>query len=360
MIKVLLVDDSPLALAVLQRMLAKSPEIEVVGAVANGSEGLRLIPLVKPDVICTDLHMPVMDGLEFTREVMATHPLPILLVSISGQEDSLNAFKVLEAGAVDVFPKPRLNFELDFERHAPELVTKIKILAGVHVFRRRRVEATSKIGERDNLKVSPNVAVPTAPPRLVVIGASTGGPSALLAILAGLPADFPLPVICVQHISEGFLQGLVDWLASRCRMRVEIARAGALPQPGTIYFPRENSHLLIDRFGRFVISAALPVEGHRPSVTVVMNSLAAYYTNSLLGILLTGMGRDGAAGLESIKNGGGITIAQDEASCVVFGMPQQAIALGAAQYVVPLASIGPMILDFVGYANGARLTGSAG
>jgi two-component system chemotaxis response regulator CheB len=346
MIKVLLVDDSPVALAVLKRMLAKSPEIEVVGTAANGREALHLIPLVNPDVVCTDLHMPVMDGLEFTKEAMARHPLPILLVSISGNEDSLNAFRVLEAGAVDVLQKPRAHFELDFEKLAPELATKIKILAGVHVFRRRRSEAVSIDENAGKKQLNHRMVLPELPLRMVVIGASTGGPTALQTILAMMPADFPLPIICIQHISEGFLQGLVDWLTSRCRMKVEIARAEAFPQPGTIYFPQENTHLTIDHKGRFAISAEPPCEGHRPSVTVAMNSVAKYYGNSVLGILLTGMGRDGAEGLQTVRRAGGVTIAQDEETCIVFGMPQQAIMLGAAEYVVPLDEIGSLLLHF--------------
>lgn len=346
MIKVLLVDDSPVALIVLRKMLACSREIEVVGTAANGREALRLIPLAKPDVVCTDLHMPVMDGLELTREVMATHPLPILLVSISGQEDSLNAFKVIEAGAVDIFPKPRTGFELDFERLAPALIAKIKILAGVRVFRRYRSDPAAKVAAI--AKAGLRAAGLEVALRLVVIGASTGGPKALQAILAGLPANFPLPVICVQHISEGFLQGLIDWLAPRCRLNIEIAGAGALPRPSTIYFPRENSHLLIDDNGRFAVSTAPPLAGHRPSVTVTMNSVAAYYRNSAMAVLLTGMGRDGAEGMKSIRDAGGVTVAQDEVSCVVFGMPQEAIALGAAEYVVPLDEIGALIVDHAG------------
>lgn len=354
MIKVLLVDDSPVALAVLKRMLAKSRGIEVVGTAANGREALQLIPQVKPDVVCTDLHMPVMDGLEFTQEVMASHPLPILLVSISGNTDSLNAFKVLEAGAVDVFQKPRAHFELDFEKHAPELASKIKILAGVHVFRRRRSDSALIAGIAGDNQLNPRVARPKAPLRMVVIGASTGGPQALLAILTRLSADFPLPIICVQHISDGFLHGLVDWLASRSRMKVEIAKAEAVPQPGTVYFPQENTHLKIDHTGRFVISTEPPFEGHRPSITVSMNSVANYFANSVLGVLLTGMGRDGAAGLQAVRRAGGITIAQDEETSIVFGMPQQAIMLGAAEYVVPLDEIGPMLLNFASPLPGRK------
>jgi two-component system, chemotaxis family, protein-glutamate methylesterase/glutaminase len=345
MIKVLLVDDSPVAITILKRMLSKSPEIDVVGTAGNGMEALTLIPQVKPDVICTDLHMPVMDGFEFTKQVMARHPLPILLASVSGREGSLNAFKVIEAGAVDVFQKPRANFELDYERLAPELIMKIRILSGVRVFRRNRPGSASGIGGSD-IEAVTKISLPKSNVRIIVIGASTGGPQALQIILTNLPTDFPLPIICIQHISEGFLQGLVDWLSSLCRMKVEIAKAGAVPQPGTIYFPQEETHLKIDGTGRFVLSAEPPFDGHRPSVTVTMRAIAKYYGNSAFGVLLTGMGKDGAEGLLAIKKAGGITIAQDETSSIVFGMPKQAIELDAAGYIVPLGKIGPMLLNF--------------
>ncbi len=345
MIRVLLVDDSPVAITVLRRMLSKSAEMEVVGAAGNGREALDLIPRVKPDVICTDLHMPVMDGLEFTREVMARHPLPILLVSISGREGSLNAFRVIEAGAIDIFPKPRVSLDTDFERLAPELTKKIRILSGIRVFRRPAPDAPVINGVR-TAAAGTRIKLDGSKARIIVIGASTGGPNALMTILKILPSDFPLPIICVQHINEGFLQGLLDWLSSQCRMKIEIAKAGEVPLPGTVYFPQEETHLKIDCAGRFVVSAEPPIEGHRPSVTVTMRSAADYYRDSAFGVLLTGMGRDGAEGLREIRDAGGITVAQDEASSIVFGMPKRAIEMGAAGYVTALGEIGPMILNF--------------
>ena len=341
MIRVMLVDDSPVAIAILKRMLSKSAEIEVVGTAGNGMEALNLIPQVKPDVICTDLHMPVMDGLEFTKKVMARYSLPILLISVSSFEGSHNAFKVLDAGAVDIFLKPGVN---DCERLTVELITKIRIISGVHVFKRFRPDSASGIGGAE-IKAEKKICLPQSIVRIIVMGASTGGPQALRAILTDLPSDFPLPVICIQHISQGFLQGLVDWLATQCRMKVEIAKAGAVPQSGVIYFPQEETHLKLDGAGRFVLYSELPCDGHRPSVTVTMKAIAKYYGSTAVGVILTGMGIDGSEGLLAIKNAGGITIAQDEKSSIVFGMPKQAIELDAARYVVPLDKIGPMILN---------------
>jgi two-component system chemotaxis response regulator CheB len=177
-----------------------------------------------------------------------------------------------------------------------------------------------------------------------VIGASTGGPQVLYNILSSLPANFPLPILCVQHISEGFLKGLVDWLNSGCALSVTIAQPGILPLPGTVYFAPERVHLEIDHQGRLAWLDAMPVDGHRPSVTVLFKSVAAYYRRATIAVLLTGMGRDGAAGMQAISQAGGLTIAQDEASCVVFGMPREAIALGAAQHILPSTEIAPWLL----------------
>jgi two-component system, chemotaxis family, protein-glutamate methylesterase/glutaminase len=335
-IRVLLVDDSPLALMILQRMLAASPEIQVVGTAGNGREALALIPQLQPAVICTDLHMPVMDGLELTREVMLRFPRPILVLSVSvQQDDTRNIFRLLEAGAVDVCAKPRSGLLTDDGHGMQELIGKIKILSGVVVFRKHRRASLppASPGQAQPAVIGPAVV------RMVAIGASTGGPQALQTILTELPPDFPVPILCVQHISDGFLQGLVNWLAAQCRLKVKIAQPGELALPGTIYFPQERTHLEIDDNGRLMSSLAPPLEGHRPSVTFTFQSMARSYGSAAVGILLTGMGRDGAEGMRAIAQVAGITIAQDEESCTVFGMPKQAIDLGAAQYILPAHDI---------------------
>lgn len=339
-IRVLLVDDSPIAIELIRRMLATAPEIQVVGSASDGVDALALIPQVRPDVICTDLHMPKMDGLELTREVMARHPLPILVLSISVQaEQEHNIFQMLEAGALDILAKPRGGMESDFGVTAHDLITKIRILAGVKVIGKRRVQvaATTK-------PIPPSMlGLMTTPPRIVGIGASTGGPQALEQVLGQLPADFPLPLLCVQHIAEGFMQGLVAWLAGCCRIRVCTADEGAQPLAGTAYFPPDNRHLEIDDGGVFRCSSALSLAGHRPSIDIAFASLARRYDATAVGVLLTGMGQDGAQGMLDIARAGGLTIAQDEASSVVFGMPRRAIELGAARHVLPLDQIGPAL-----------------
>ncbi|MGK7876046.1 MAG: chemotaxis response regulator protein-glutamate methylesterase [Xenococcaceae cyanobacterium] len=343
-IKVLLVDDSPIAIAILKRILGSSPEIEVVGTARTGLEALALIPKVQPDVISTDLHMPQMDGLELTSKVMELYPRPILVISASVQEeDTDHVFRLLDAGAVDIFPKPRAGRAADYELLKQQLINKIKILSGVKVFtKRQKYPSPAKSLKTENLPAFSSSSFPK--PKVVAIGASTGGPKALEELFTHLPSDFPVPVICVQHISPGFLQGFIDWLAGSCRLPIQIAQPGNMPKPGTIYFPPEQEHLKLDASGGFICSNLPPVGGHRPSVTVTFESVAKFYGKATVGILLTGMGRDGAEGMQAIAQAGGFTIAQDEATSVVFGMPKEAIALGAAQEILPIEAIAPMLI----------------
>jgi len=346
-IRVLLVEDSRLARVILKRILNSSEQIEVVGEASTGLEALALIPNVQPDVICTDLHMPEMDGLELTSEVMALYPRPILVISVSVQEkDTHQIFQLLEAGAVDIFPKPTSGLVMNNQVFQQELLTKIKVLSGVKVFtKKRKLPASAKSFELENVVAFSSNSYHQ--PKIVVIGASTGGPQALQKLFAELPSDFPVPVICVQHISFGFLQGLIDWLAKSCRLPIKIAQPGELPKPGTIYFPPEQRHLELDGRGRFICSNSPPLSGHRPSVTITLESLAKFYGNRTVGILLTGMGRDGADGMQAIAQAGGFTIAQDEATSVVFGMPKEAIDLRAAKEILPINAIAPMLVDLL-------------
>jgi two-component system, chemotaxis family, protein-glutamate methylesterase/glutaminase len=349
-IRVLLVDDSPITLHIIQRLLSNTTGIQVVGTAANGKEALELLPTLNPDVICTDLHMPVMDGLEFTHAVMNKYPRPILVVSVSVEPDSPNIFKMLEAGAVDVYPKPRAILEADQDKLARELVSKIRILAGVHVFRR---SAAAKCASPS---LQPLTLTHHANVRVVVIGASTGGPQALRAILTHLPANFPLPVMCVQHIGGDFLDGMVSWLAEASPLSVRKADKGELPRAGMVYFAPENAHLELDDSGRFLFTQAPPYDGHRPSATVAMRAAARRYGTGAVGVLLTGMGRDGAEGMAEIAAAGGVTIAQNEATSVVYGMPKAALELGAAKHVLPLELIAPALKALVKQSKIPRLT----
>lgn len=343
-IRVLLVDDSPLAIEIIRRMLATAPEIEVVHAASHGREALALVPQLKPDVVCTDLHMPVMDGLTLTRELMRLWPVPILVMSTSLQEaQRSNIFALLDAGALDVLAKPLGGLAQDFGVMAHELVRKIRILSGVKVFKR----AHGAPG-RVSVPLRPDQVSVSQPLRIVGIGASTGGPKALETILRALPRNFPLPLVCVQHIARGFMSGLVSWLDASCEIRVMQAQVGMKPQPGTAYFGVDDRHLEIDPNGVFRCSDAMLMGGHRPSVDLCLSSLARHYGAQAAGVLLTGMGHDGAQGLLELARAGGFTIAQDEASSVVFGMPKRAIELQAARAVLPLSQIAEALLRLSG------------
>ena len=367
-IKVLLVEDSPVALNILQRLLKSCPEIAVVGTASNGKEALGLIPKLNPEVICTDLTMKGMDGLELTQQVMAKYPRPILVISNSVQKyDTKNVFKLLQAGALDVFPKPKTGLESDYGKVKEQLLDKIKVISGVSVFTKplRQTVASSintklsstqtvstsqaikKISEQEKgntiayLKATQDIA--PFPVKVVAIGVSTGGPRALNQVISPLPKNFPVPIICTQHISPGFLEGLVNWLDRESKLRIKIAQKGEYPRPGTVYFAPENSHLQLTSQGQFIHTSTEAVDGHCPSATVMFQSVAKFYGRKSLGILLTGMGRDGATGMKAIAEIGGMTIAQDEKSCIVFGMPKAAIEIGAAKHILPLQEIAPLL-----------------
>ncbi len=349
-IRLLLVEDSPVALAVLKRMLSSATDIEVVGTAHNGKEALRLIPEVNPHVICTDIHMPKMNGVDFTREVMSRFPLPILVISVSvHNDDSKNIFDVLKAGAIDVFPKPRAGLKSDSSHLTDELIKKIRILSGVMPIRKHKKKPAASVSNREKTaeksvkSVSSFICQET--PSIIAVGASTGGPQTIHTILKDLPLNYKIPLICVQHISEGFLQGLIDWLSLQCKLKVVIASEGEKPMPGKVYFPPERLHLKVDDRGRFRMSSEPAFDGHRPSISVTFKSLARYYGASSMGILLSGMGKDGADGLKDIFLAKGITIAQDEETSIVFGMPKQAIETGAAGCVLSTSAIAEALLE---------------
>ena len=345
-IKVLIVDDSALVRTVLGRIFADSGDVEVVGSAASGQEALTLIDKTDPAVVCTDLHMPGMDGLQLTQRIMAETPRPILVISnVVDDQHTDNVFALLSAGAVDVFPKPKSGATGEYVEAAKELVRKVRVLAGVRVLRKTpsvtapaKRPADSPAPVPSMPVVSPTPATPK-PTSIVVVGASTGGPQAYRTIFSNLPADFPLPLLCVQHIGEGFLRGLIAWLNAESNLRVKIAEHGERAAAGTAYFAPDGRHLEVDSSCRLLTSVSKPLGGHRPSITHLFQSAAENFGGTAVGVLLTGMGRDGADGLLDISDAGGSTVAQDEASCIVFGMPQRAIELKAARRVVPLDQI---------------------
>lgn len=349
--KVVLVEDSPVALEILQRLLKSSTEVDVVGTARDGAEGLEVINKTQPDVICTDLFMENMDGLELTKRVMALDPRPILVISNYVQKTDIdNIFCLLQAGAADVFPKPTISSLTEYEKLKAALIAKIKVLSSMKVAPRRlRQPLTAPVEPITSgsfSRTEPLFANLRSRVRVISIGASSGGLQAIQKILSQLPL-VPLPVICTLHVGEGVLPGLVKWLSMKCLLKVKVAEEGESPSQGTVYFAPEKSHLEMDSLGRFIYLRGVPGEKYCPSITVMFKSIASFYGRATAGVLLTGLGTDGAQGLQAISQAGGITIAQDDKGGAVFGTVKQAISLGAAQNLLPIEDIASFLLKTI-------------
>ena len=340
MVRVLIVDDSPTVRALLAAMLESDPDLQVVGTATNGEQAVRQAHALKPDVITMDIRMPGMDGIEATEHIMAECPTPIVILSSAvASPDAHITFNALQAGALEVMQKPVGINHADFEIIRERLVRTVKLMAEVKLVRRRVRKGTAPIAP-------PAMAAAHRLPALLAIGASTGGPSALnTLLLRALPAGFPLPVVVVQHMSAGFLAGLVNWLQLQSRLQLEVAVDGQLLRPGEVYFAPDDQHLICASRGVLGLTRTPPVSHVRPSATVLFQSVARVYGANAAGLVLTGMGDDGAAGLKAIRDQGGLTIAQDEASCVVYGMPKVAVELGAVERVLALDRIAPALAE---------------
>ena len=331
-VRVLIVDDSVVVREILKRMLESDPAIKVVGMAADGGEAVELTAQLRPDLVTMDLVMPGMDGMEATERIMAYHPTPVLFFSSYFDRAGMYSRPdALAAGALDIMDKPTLVPDKGWEAVAGTLVEKVKVLAqvpvvphihGAHVLARQRAQARAGAPPRPSVDV-------------VAIGASSGGPRVLEELLSTLPATYALAVLVVQHMAEGFMTGLIRWLQMRCSLPVRVAEEGDAILPRRVLFAPDWAHLTVQPNGRVHLSEGDPVNGHRPSVDVTFKSLAKVYGARAAGMLLTGMGSDGAAGLLAIRQAGGVTLVQDEESSVVFGMPRAAIELDAVQQVLP-------------------------
>ncbi len=343
MIKALIVDDSPTIRQLIRAIFSTDPELHVVGEAQNGEEAIDMVARLHPDVVTMDIHMPEMDGYEAIRRIMAESPVPIVILTSTESDIRLGVtYKGVDSGALMVFGKPHGLPEDDPGAH--ELIKVVKAMSDVKVVRRRWPAKNSK----PVAKKAPSPSIrPSHSYRIVAVGASTGGPPALQTILGDFPTTFPAPVVLVQHISKGFTAGLARWLNETVPIRVVLAKNGELLLPGTVYVAPDDVHLQVTRERRAALLKQNPLDGHRPSVTALFNSVAKHYGAGALGVLLTGMGRDGADGLYAIKQEGGYTIAQDEASSIVFGMPKEAIAMDAALKVLALDAIGRNIRELI-------------
>ena len=352
-IRVLVVDDSPSVRKFLIYLFASDQEIQVIGTANNGEEALAAVKDKKPDVITMDLHMPKMDGYTATRAIMENFPTPIVIVTGSySAREVATTFTALEAGALAVINRPADIGHPDHAATARELIQTVKLMSEVKVVKRwaqRRTPAQEGIKP-----ITPEPAPVPREVRLVAIGSSTGGPQVLQQILSKLPKNFHVPIVIVQHIAQGFTEGFAVWLAESSGFPVSVAADGEQMQPGHAYVAPNGSQTIVDGHGRIALQNSGPENGHLPSVSCLFRSVAAAYGPGAVGILLTGMGTDGAAELGMMKEKGAVTIAQDKESSVVYGMPGEAIELGAASYVLPPDKIAAMLTNLANHPGKIR------
>ncbi|MBN1483234.1 MAG: chemotaxis-specific protein-glutamate methyltransferase CheB [Chloroflexia bacterium] len=342
MIRVLVVDDSPTVRELLVYMLQTDPQLQVVGVARDGLEAVNLAARLQPDVITMDIRMPRLNGFQATKQIMQKTPTPIVVVSASVESKELQiTFNALRAGALTVVEKPSGPAGPAYESIREQLVTTVKLMSEVKVVRRW---ATGMLRSARPLVQPEPEQVHTA---AVAIAASTGGPNALYQVLGALPANFPVPIVIVQHIARGFGQGLVDWLERATALRVQTARQGQSLEPGVALVAPDDRHLLVRVGGQVLLRSRQQQETLCPSADFLFASVAEAYGRKSLGIILTGMGQDGVQGLRKLKSLGGRVLAQDESSCVVFGMPKEAIAAGVVDRVVSLEQVAATIAEML-------------
>ena len=337
MIKVLIVDDSRVVQEFMTYLLSSDPDIQVIGVAGSGEEAIEFVKENRPDLITMDIHMPGIDGYEATRTIMETIPIPVVIVtgSLRAHEVS-NSFKLLEAGALAVILRPPGIEDPGYDTARKMLIQQVKLMSEIKVVKR--------FPKHMNHTIRPTYASQVTNPgikgiQLIAIGASTGGPVVLQTILSNLPKELPVPVLIVQHIAKGFVYGFRDWLSGFSHLRVNIATNGELLQPGNVYIAPDDLQMGIMSGLRITLDKLPPENSLCPSVDYLFRSVAEVMGANAIGILLTGMGKDGAKELKNMKDKGAVTIAQDEASCVIFGMPGEAVRIGAANQVLSPVSI---------------------
>ncbi len=341
MIRVLVVDDSPTVRELLVRILQSDPDLRVVGMARDGQEAVSLAGQLRPDVITMDIRMPRMDGFQATKRIMQHYPTPIVVVSASVDAEDLKiTFNAIRAGALTVVEKPSGPAGPAFEAMRDQLVTTVKLMSEVHVVRRWGTEMLR------TAPVPPRPATGDVRTSVVAIAASTGGPGAVYQVLRELN-DCPVPILLVQHITRGFGQGMVDWLKGATRLRVETAQQGEVLKAGRVLVAPDDRHLQVRSDGRVNLVPRADDKELCPSADRLFASVAEAFGRRAIGVIMTGMGRDGVKGLEQLKVAGGRVLAQDEKSCVVFGMPKEAIAAGVVNRVVPLDQIAAAILEML-------------
>lgn len=347
--RVLVVDDSALMRGLLSQLIGSAPDMEVVGAAPDAQVAREMIKSLNPDVMTLDVQMPKMGGLEFLERLMRLRPMPVVMVSSFTASASDTTLKALELGAIDFIGKPRAENGKSMESYAEELVEKIRAAKGARLRSALSFSATSRPVSSPAPSPFPSRPGLAASGKIIFVGASTGGTEAIKEFLQGIPADCP-PILIVQHMPESFTASFARRLDSLSAPRVIEAQGNEKIEPGTVYIAPGHSHLLIRRGNAgFVteLAATPPVNRHRPSVDVLFDSATALVGRKAVGVILTGMGKDGAQGLLRLRQSGARTFGQDEASCVVYGMPREAFLIGAVEEQCPLDDIARRVIATV-------------
>lgn len=352
-VRVLIADDSALARSLIRAWLEAEPDFEVVGEASNGSDAVQQVLRLRPDVVTMDLDMPTMNGLQSIEAIMCTQAVPILV--LSSIQDAEQSCEALNLGAVEVMVKPESG-----SAQVRHLVDRVRLLAGVSVITRRRTLAPTDSGHVVRLAQAPEspaapsgVALPM-PPKVLAIAASTGGPQALVAILSRLPARFPWSILVAQHIVEGFAAGMVDWLGGLCRLPVHLAAEGDMALPGRVYVSPSEKNLKLEFNRHLTLQPPDPSDIYHPNCNLLLESVAENCGRDAVGLILSGMGSDGVRGIAAIQAAGGISLAQDEDSSVIYGMNRVAIEAGVVHHVLPVEKIADTLCRLVQGGHGAE------
>lgn len=350
--KVLIVDDSALIRSVMTEIISRQPDMQVVGVAPDPIVAREMIKQTNPDVLTLDVEMPRMDGLDFLEKLMRLRPMPVVMVSSLTERGSEITLRALELGAVDFVTKPKLSIQSGMQEYADTIAEKVRGAAKARI----RARTIAPAGASTSGGALPMVRNPLmSSEKLIIIGASTGGTEAIKDFLMQMPSDCP-GILITQHMPEGFTRSFAKRLDSLCKISVNEAAGGERVLPGHAFIAPGHSHLLLARSGANYVTKldqGPPVNRHRPSVDVLFDSAAECAGKNAVGVILTGMGKDGAAGMLRMRNAGAHNFAQDEASCVVFGMPREAIAVGAAHEVGALQALPRMVLEYLA-ANSSR------
>ncbi len=343
-IRVLVVEDSPTVRHYLTTLINETPGLEVIGEARDGDEALTMTAELQPDVISMDIRMPGVDGLEATRRIMNRHPTPVVIVSGLLEREVDLSFQALQAGALAVVEKPPYRHDPDFSAKQRLMVNTLTAMARVHVVRRWENEPGQNSSISDSQIRKPHVTTERLrlKPEIIAIGASAGGPGALATLLRNLPSDFSVPIMIVQHIPHEFVNGLARWLSKATSLGIRVASENLVLEPGMVHLAPGFAHGVVARQGEKLVTRLVHEKGnyrYQPSVDVLFESVANVCGSAAVGVVLTGMGDDGAAGLLAMRKAGAQTFAQDEATSTVFGMPQAAITRGAVENVLALSNL---------------------